>query len=82
MILELTLGIPKKNSKYASHIIQNDILKAMYLITIRKIHSQIQKSDFFCIMCDEYCDVSHREQLLLCTRRVDSKLQAHEDGIL
>ena len=68
-----------KNSKYASHIIQNYILKAMYLITIRKIDSQIQESDFFCIMCDECCDVSNREQQLLCIRWVDSKLQAHEE---
>ena len=50
----------------------------MYLIIIREIDSQIQESDFFCIMCVECFDVSNREQLLLCTRWVDSKLQAYE----
>ena len=79
MILELTLGIPKNPSKYASHIIQNDILKTMYLNIIRKIDSQIQESDFFCVTCDECCAVSNREQLLLCIRWVDFKLQAHEE---
>ena len=50
----------------------------MYLIIIREIDSQIQESDFFCIMCVECFDISNREQLLLCTRWVDSQLQAHE----
>ena len=70
-----------KNSKYTSHIIQNEILKAMYLNIIRKIASQIQESDFFCVMCDECCDISNREQLVVCIRWVDSKLQAHEEFI-
>ena len=73
--------LSKQNSKYTSHIIQNEILKAMYLNIIRKIASQIQESDFFCIMCDEYCDVSNKEQLVVCIRWVDSKLQAHEEFI-
>ena len=80
-ILELTLGFPKKPSKYTSHITQNEILKAMYLNIIRKIASQIQQSAFFCTMCDECCDVSNREQLVVCIRWVDSKLQAHEEFI-
>ena len=73
--------LSKKISKYTSHIIQNEILKAMYLNIIRKIASQIQESDLFCIMCDECCDVSNREQLVICIRWVDSKLQAHEEFI-
>ena len=56
-------------------------MKAMYLNIIRKIASQIQESDFFCIMCDECCDVSNRKQLVICIRWVDSKLQAHEEFI-
>ena len=43
--------LSKNPSKYTSHIIQNEILKAMYLNIIRKIASQIQESDFFCITC-------------------------------
>ena len=71
----------QKTSEYTSHIIQNEILKAMYLNIIRKIASQIQESYFFCIMCDECCDISNREQLVVCIRWVDSKLQAHEEFI-
>ena len=47
----------------------------MYLNIIRKIASQIQESDFFCIMC------ANREHLVVCIRWVDSKLQAHEEFI-
>ena len=32
-------------------------------------------------MCDECCDVSNKEQLVVCIRWVDSKLQAHEEFI-
>ena len=53
----------------------------MYLNIIRKIASQTQESDLFCIMCDECCNVSNREQLVVCIRWVDSKLQAHEEFI-
>ena len=52
----------------------------MYLNIIRIITLQIQESDFF-IMCGECCDVSNWEQLLVCIRWVDLKLQAPEEVI-
>ena len=30
-------------------------------------------------MCDEYTDISNKEQLSICVRLVDSILEAHED---
>ena len=30
-------------------------------------------------MCDECCDVSNKEQSVVCIKWVDSKLQAHEE---
>ena len=73
--------LSKKTSKYTSHVIQNEILKAMYLNVIRNVASKIRESGFFCIMSDECCDVSNKEQLVMCIRWVDSKLQAHEEFI-
>ena len=45
MILELTLGIPKKTASKDLTLYKYKLLKYI-----------IQESDFFCIMCDEYCD--------------------------
>ena len=73
--------LSKKTSKYTSHVIQNEILKAMYLNVIRNVASKIQESGFFCIMCNECCDVSNKEQLVVHIRWVDSRLQAHEEFI-
>ena len=53
----------------------------MYLNVIRNVASKIRESGFFCIMSDECCDVSNKEQLVVCIRWVDSKLQAHEEFI-
>ena len=53
----------------------------MYLNVIRNVASKIRESGFFCIMSDECCGVSNKEQLVVCIRWVDSKLQAHEEFI-
>ena len=34
---------------------------------------------FFPIICDEYTDISNKEQLTICIRWVDEQLKAHED---
>ena len=36
-------------------------------------------SKFILIMCDEYTDISNKEQLSFCVRRVDNDLNAHKD---
>lgn len=53
----------------------------MALSTLRKIAAELRESQFFCIMSDECTDVSNREQLVICIRWVDSKLEVHEEFI-
>ena len=45
---------------------------------IRDLVSEI-RGGFFSIICDEYTDISNKEQLTICIRWVDKELQAHED---
>ena len=44
--------LSKKTSKYTSHVIQNEILKAMYLNVIRNVASKFENQDSFvlCVM--------------------------------
>jgi len=71
--------IDRKTNKYVSHEIQNKILiKVMAFLYLRKITDNIA-SLYFNIMCDEYTDCSHREQLSMCIRY--SELEPQEDYI-
>ena len=45
---------------------------------IRDLVSEI-RGRFSSIICDEYTDISNKEQLTSCIRRVDKELEAHED---
>ena len=36
------------------------------------------RGGFFSIICDEYTDISNKEQLTICIRWVDKELEAHE----
>ena len=45
---------------------------------IRDLVSEI-RGGFFSIICDEYTDISNKEQVTICIRWVDKELQAHED---
>ena len=37
------------------------------------------RGGFFSIICDEYTDISNKEQLIICIRWVDKELETHED---
>ena len=45
---------------------------------IRDLVSEI-KGGFFSIPCDEFKDISNKEQLTMCIRWVDKELEAHGD---
>ena len=45
---------------------------------IRDLVSEIRDA-FFSITCDEYTDISNKEQLTICIRWVDKELEAHKD---
>ena len=44
---------------------------------IRDLVSE-NRGDFFSIICDEYTDISNKEQLTICIRWVDKELEGHE----
>ena len=71
--------LERKEDRYTSHDIQNEIIAAiMANHIIRDLVSEM-KGGFFSIICDDYTDISNKEQLTICIRWVDKELEAHED---
>ena len=70
--------LERKQDTYASHDIQNELLRIMSHHVIRELVSEI-RPNFFSLVCDEYTDISNREQLTFCIRWVDGKLDSHEE---
>ena len=70
--------IQKKNNKYLSHDIQNEIVGIMAHQVLRDIVKDVG-FNFFSLIANEYTDISNQEQLTLCLRWVDDHLEAHED---
>ena len=68
----------RKSEKYTSHDIQNEILSLMAHEIVRDLSDEIRET-FFATICDEYTDVSNKEQLTICLRWVDDYLESHED---
>ena len=48
----------RKNDRYLSHDMHNELLKAIALTILAKIGYTIKNSKFFSIMCDECTDAS------------------------
>ena len=47
---------------------QNKLLTIMSQHVLRRLLDNVTKSKFFAIMCDEYTDISNKEQLSFCVR--------------
>ena len=58
--------LDKKEDKYTSHEIQNEIIAIMVNYVIRGFCG-----GFFSIICEEYTEISNKEQLTICIRWVD-----------
>lgn len=69
--------LERKQNKYTSPVIQNEMLQLFALHILRNITKNIQKG-YFTIMCDECTDSSNREQLVICLRWVDELLNVNE----
>ena len=69
-----------KEGEYASHDIQNEIIALMANEVMRDLLRQIGDR-YFSLICDEYTNVSNKEQLTLCLRWIDNDPEAHEDFI-
>ena len=70
----------KDKVQYTSHDVQNEIIALMANEIIRDLVGEIGEN-YFSIICDEYTDISNKEQLTFCLRRVNSNLDAYEDFI-
>ena len=69
----------KKQLKYTSIEIQNEMLDTMALQVLRDVAENLQSSSFFCFMVDETTDASNVEQVVLVFRWVDDNLAVHEE---
>ena len=74
-IPQLTNWMKRKQNKFMSHDIQNEIIQIMVNQITRDITAN--RNNFYSIICDEYTDISNREQLSFCIRWVDKFLVAH-----
>ena len=68
----------RRVDKYCSPEIQNEMLKLMSLELLRGIAHNLHSAEMFSIMADECTDASNTEQLAICFRWVDPKLEVHE----
>ena len=75
MLPELQQFSESKIAKYTSPTIQNEIIN---LISKQIINSNLP-SKFYAIICDETMDLSRKEMLALCLRKVDDDLNVHEN---
>ncbi len=73
--------VDRKGSHYLSPSSQNELLQLMSLAIQRDIMSNIHDSNYFTIMADECTDSANKEQVVICLRWVDHKLEVHEDFI-
>ena len=73
--------LTRKQQKYTSPEIQNEMLGIMALEIQRMIVKDIQSSEFFSIMADETADVSNAEQLTTWFRWVMEDLEVNEEFI-
>lgn len=65
--------------KYTSLDMQNDMLKAMAHMVLRKITYKLYNVSFFTIMADETTDTSNKKQVVIVFRYVDdSDFSVHE----
>ena len=71
----------RKTDKYVHHDIQNEMMKVLALQVLRDIVRNLQRAEFYSLMCDEATDVSNNCQLVIFLRWVDDELVAHDEFI-
>lgn len=80
-ILEDHLKTCGKNRSYISKTSQNKIINCCGQVISEKIINDIKESKFFTIIADEAADSSHREQMSLVLRFVDTDMNIREEFI-
>ena len=74
----ITSGVDS-TKKYTHNEYQDELLNIMASQVLRKKLYDINNSKMFSVMCDEYTDISNKQQLSFCLRWVDEALNSHED---
>ena len=78
---EIIESVRKRDEKYTSTEIQNELLEAMALGMMRQISANIQNAAFLTIMTDETTNVSKKQQPVIWIRWVDDGFAIYEDLI-
>ena len=73
--------LKRRQFKYTSPTIQNEMLEIMALQVLREIAQNVKSAVTYSILADESSDVSNKEQLVFCVRWVDDSFNANEDFI-
>lgn len=71
----------RKGSNYASHDMQEEMLKVKALKKFREIAAEIRSAEFYVIMTGETYDITNTKQLMTCIRWVDEDLSSREEFI-
>lgn len=71
--------LKRKQNKYTSHEIQNQLLKIMAEHVLRTVADRLQRSPFITVMIDKTTDVSNQEQVTVVMRRGDEDMELHEE---
>ena len=79
--LSILKWLKKKQDKFTSANIQNEILQVMALRILRDVAAYIREDGYFSIMLDETTDQFNREQVVIVLRHVVSELNVHEKFI-
>lgn len=74
---ELKDWISRKQAKFTSHDVQNEVLNIMSNNVIRQLLESV-RGNIYSIMADEYTDVSNKEQLTFCLRWVTDTFEVME----
>ena len=77
-VIKLNQWFGKKTDKYTSHDIQNELFMLMANQILSGMTDQIRGS-YFSIICDEYTDISNKEELTFFLRWVDESFNESED---
>ena len=78
-IIERLTSTREHSSLYVHHSYQNDLINIMSKQLLRKKVYDVNRSKMFSLMCDEFTDVSNKQQLSICGRWIDDSLNPHED---
>ena len=69
------------SKKYLSHDILSEQIRLMANHLLRKLLQEIREDTVYALIADEATDISHKEQLCITVRRVDSEFTVHEDPL-